>query len=164
MSDICVLGIDPGGTTGMTVVRVVGDIAVVKMAWQIDCTTGQGLVDCGNVVEALIAAETIDKIAIERFNISGRTLKLSRQYEALYMIGIVKYLVGQCDVDFVMQGPSDAKTIWGDWRINLNLDHDTLRFDAKVPKPHGLDSLRHALLASRFVGVAPELEDLEVID
>ena len=139
----------------MTVVRVIDEVAVVKMAWQIDCTTEAGLVDCGNLVEMLIRDSGIEKIGIERFNISGRTLKLSRQYEALYMIGIVKFLVGQSDVDLLMQSPADAKTIWTNQRIDANLDAETILTDVKVPKPHGLDSLRHALLASRFVGVIP---------
>ena len=161
--DICVLGIDPSGTTGMTVVAVEDGIAVVTASQQIDCSTEQGLVDCGLVVESLIRGKVIDKIAIERFNISGRTATLSRQYEALYMIGIVKFLVGQCDVDFVMQNPADAKNIWGDWRINLNIEADTLQLDVPVKKPHAQDSLRHALLGARFVGVAPSDDDLDVV-
>ena len=40
--DICVLGIDPGGTTGMTVVAVEDGIAVVTASQQIDCSTEQG--------------------------------------------------------------------------------------------------------------------------
>jgi hypothetical protein len=161
--NIYVLGIDPGGTTGMTVVHVLNEVATVQMAWQIDCSTGQGLVDCGLTVESLIRAEAIDKIAIERFNISGRTVKLSRQYEALYIIGIVKYLVGQCDVDFVMQNPADAKTIWGDRRIDWNIEAGTLQLEVPVKKPHAYDSLRHALLGAKFVGTSPGTDDTTVL-
>lgn len=52
----------------------------------------------------------VDAVAFETFTITARTLKLSRQYEPLELIGLVKYLAWKHDVEIVGQAPADAKS------------------------------------------------------
>ena len=136
-----VLGIDPGRTTGLTLIEV-------------DC---EGHVD---VLEThqLEVRETmlwlrreiragVDLIGLEQYIITARTAKLSRQTDALELIGTVKanllYLVADegVEIPLSMHSPADAKTVWSDERLKK---HDLYMLAAG----HAKDALRHALLAT----------------
>jgi hypothetical protein len=85
----------------------------------------------------------IDLLVIERYVISPRTTKNSRQYEALYVIGgaiFLARLLGDIDggVPIRMQASSDAKRAYPDEALE--------GWDIKGG--HAKDALRHALLAT----------------
>jgi hypothetical protein len=151
--EVNVLGIDPGGTTGLAWVNAT-DECVEVLGWsQIDVRDDTGLAAFGDLMETLM--DVNDVVAIERFFISPRTLTQTRQPDALYIIGLVKYLCLKLGPKFVMQSASDAKNIWTDDRLKANIDSGFLVGSPKKVKRHAIDALRHALLAARVVGTVP---------
>lgn len=53
--------------------------------------------------------ECIVTLVCERYTIQPRTLKNTRQYDALEVTGALRYRCSQLGIDFVQYGPSDAK-------------------------------------------------------
>lgn len=142
-----VLGVDPGGTTGVVLLDV--------EHWQV---LFAGELSFSATVEYLYA-ELIDRIppapdvvAFEKFTITQRTLKLTRQYEALELIGIGRAFCQLAGIEFVRpQTSSDAKTVWNDDRLHYVHLYDAVRGG------HARDALRHALLCAQRKGRVPAL-------
>ena len=128
-----ILGIDPGSTTGLVMLAD----GAVAYSEQISFT------DVGEKVEILIA--TADGIGIEQYIITPSTAKKTRQYDALYTIGIVIFLSRRMGVPMRLQKAADAKNAY----TNEHL-HQLGLFDS-VTGPHARDALRHALLANRMM-------------
>jgi hypothetical protein len=84
----------------------------------------------------------IDLLVIERYVISPRTTKNSRQYEALYVIGGAIFLARLAgfdpEVPIRMQAASDAKQAYPNEALT----------EWSVSGGHAKDALRHALLAT----------------
>jgi hypothetical protein len=132
------LGIDPGGTTGFCLIE---DSMVVD--------------DAEIEFDDLLTDEYMDefiyrsnRVAIERFFLTARSVKLSRQPEALYVTGIAMYLASRLRIPVTLQSAADAKSAF----TNEHLREMGL-FRA-VTGPHARDALRHALLAERRMKLA----------
>jgi hypothetical protein len=92
-----------------------------------------------------------DLVGLEQYIITARTAKLSRQTDALELIGAVKanllYALTDngVEVPLSMHSPADAKSVWSDDRLKK---HDLYMLAAG----HAKDALRHALLATERAG------------
>ena len=126
-----VLGIDPGKTTGWVVVDTDNVILHGQVAFD----------DAPKLLDSLIV--TVNFVAIERFTIGPRTLQLSRQMEAVYVIGGTIFLCELSEVPWGLQTPADAKAAFTDDYLK------TIEMFDKVAGRHARDALRHALLAIR---------------
>lgn len=138
-----VLGVDPGGTTGMAVVELDDDrlFSEARVTW----TAALGPQEAGEQIEWwMYKRKRIDMVAIERFTIAGRTLGKSRQTDALEIIGVTKFLGWKYDVQVDLQSPADAKNVWTDKRLREEGLWRTNR--------HVRDALRHALLGHQRRG------------
>jgi hypothetical protein len=130
-----ILGVDPGKKTGLVMVQ----------DGEVDWFREVVFADMPAALEETVGEANI--VAIEKFTISPRTLAGSRQYEALWVTGMVIYAIDRIDpeIKFTLQTPADAKSAFSD---------DYLReiemYDA-VKGGHARDALRQALLAQRRV-------------
>lgn len=131
MNHDVVLGVDPGGTTGLCLLRVdppeVMDFAQVKWSELLDVAHGWVL--------------RSRAIVCERYTITQRTARYSQQPEALMAIGIFYYLAHQAEVPMILQTPADAKTAFPNPYLN--------ELGLRVTGPHARDALRHACLLVR---------------
>jgi hypothetical protein len=140
-----VLGVDPGATTGLALIDVAesGNTLVVE--------THQLAVK-ETMLWLRRELPTVDLVGVEKYIITQRTAKLSRQTDALEIIGVVKanllYILTDLgiEVPLSMHTPADAKTVWNDERLKK---HDLYR---QAPG-HAKDALRHALLATERAGL-----------
>ena len=129
-----VLGVDPGGNTGLCLLRIGAHIEPEVM-------------DFGQVTwpQILGVAESwvvrCDAVACERYTITQRTAQLTRQPEALYVIGMLYFLAEAAQVPMVLQSPADAKAAFSNDRLK--------ELGLKVTGRHAKDALRHACLLVR---------------
>lgn len=129
---VTILGVDPGGTTGLCVLSVEADRCIVEWSGQFEQE------EAGQWIETWIHLNRVDAVAIERYTIAGRTLTRSRQTAALELIGVTKFLGWKHDVLVELQSPADAKNVWTDKRLR---EHGL-----QVNGVHARDALRHAAL------------------
>lgn len=129
-----IAGVDPGKTTGVAVINWDGENFPTPPAeyYQVEYPALPGF------MQEFIPQ--IDLLVVERFTISGRTVKASRQYEALYAIGGILFLADLYHRPMRLQMASDAKTAYTDDRLK--------ELGWYVPKRHARDAIRHALLAT----------------
>ena len=130
-----ILGVDPGLTTGLALIEFSPVKILVAAELDPDAVS--------QWVHALLVdteSDPVVAIAIERFTITARTIKLSRQNDALEVIGAVKAMVTITGgtVLTATQTPSDAKSTWPTERLKLH--------DLNVKGGHARDALRHAML------------------
>jgi hypothetical protein len=131
-----ILGVDPGGTTGLVLLDPV-DPTVLSYS-QLDLKSGDTWAGALTIAVALA-----DVIAAERFTISQRTIQHTRQHDALDVLGALRYLSVIEHKQLRLQMASDAKAAFSnDVLKKLGL------FDS-VTGEHARDALRHALLAAR---------------
>lgn len=136
-----ILGVDPGGTTGLTLVNTSNEPWRVSPS-QVDFRGGVA------ALYLLFKDTEIDGVAVEKYTIAPRTLSRTRQTDALEMIGFVRGLCILHGVEFKLQTPADAKLVWSDVRLKEN--------GLWVPKQeHARDALRHALTYLQRLGVTP---------
>lgn len=130
-----VLGIDPGGTTGLALVEFGdGSINVLVAAELSRVAAYQWIRHTLDDVDAPVLA-----VAVERYSITARTSKLTQQPDALKVIGASESEAIHAGVQFfVEQASADAKTAWTSERLK---EHDL-----KVIGGHARDALRHAML------------------
>lgn len=131
------IAVDPGKTTGVATWYL--DRAFEEpMATQIE-----GSLDFCDYVHALLAGHYDDDIVIicEKYTINAGTLKKSRQYDPLEIIGTLRWFAHQYEIDFVLQSPAEAK------RFATN---DKLKkIGWYTPgRDHAADAMRHLLLYS----------------
>ncbi len=121
-----VFAIDPGVTTGWAWCRID----------TLDITTGH--VDqmpfCAQAHEWLT---TRTAVVIERYTITERTIKLSRQSASLEIIGAVRYFAYDQGAPFIMQLPVEAKSF---------LPNPQLKKLWWSTNDHERDALRHLFL------------------
>lgn len=137
------LAVDPGGTTGLASVGWYdnGDPCDFTSnekpkpyeAWL------QGL-------EGVILQVPPDAIVCERFTITSQTLTKAREYDALYIIGTLKYLCAREGITFALQSPSDAKRFCSDDRLKK------IGWWKSTAGGHANDAARHAFLYSAKAG------------
>lgn len=121
-----VLAVDPGGTTGWALWD--GESAYVQ--W------GQipgGIDGVASLAEYMGYA---DVVVIEKYTIGGRTVKFSRQTDALEITGALKYRARERSIEVVMQQPAEAKRLFTDERLRA---HGWWA----VGEEHARDALRH---------------------
>lgn len=139
------IGIDPGNTTGCF--RVDGEHPRNWEAVQLD-----------DPVAVLDWVRTIiedgpTEVAIERFNISQRTIMTKRELVALDVIGAVKVLCAASNVYCIMQNASEAKRFTNHYLRGIGWYSPN--------QPHANDAARHAflLVLHRCPGILNELVD-----
>ena len=137
-----ILGLDPGKTTGAAMIDWDGasippEPTSLVFAEQISFSMLPQWVDM------TLNDYAVDLIVVERFFISERTIRSTRQMEPIYAIGGVLFLSSLRGLDVVMQAASDAKTAYPNEALA----------GWKVKGPHAKDALRHALLATHRRGV-----------
>ena len=139
-----VLAVDPGKRSGWVLLDDSSD-PIVGM---------RGTVEFGKAAKVFGGlVPTTDVVVAERYTISQRTLRLSRQPDALYVIGGLVFLSQLHDKPMLLQNPSDAMLAFSD---------DVLRAMGAfswVRGPHTRDALRHGLLylRSRRLDKPPKL-------
>lgn len=128
-----IIGVDPGGTTGL--VKVLNGEVV-----------DEGQLDFIGAVRWLNSEIPLaDLVVVERFVISGRTMTGSRDgaMDAIHLIGVCRALGELYTVPVMQQTPADAKNAFNDDVLRRTGYYD------KVKGRHARDALRHALLAIR---------------
>ena len=137
-----IIGVDPGGLTGLVLYRGPGTrIYHAQLPFE-------------EAVQWLATeVPAADLVAVERFTIAGRTLSGTRAgaNDATQMIGACRALCVLHGVKFTLQSPADAKNAFND-RVLKDIS-----VYSDVTGGHARDALRHALLAERrFPGLTEE--------
>ena len=143
-----IMGVDPGGTTGITIIKTEWDDSRYDppptahvMNTQIEASWGTGPESVGWKIRDLIEIYNPDLIALEKFIITQQTVRYTRQPDALWIIGGVRFIADTFMIPVHMQPASLAKTTWDATRLKES-------GWAKVVKAkHARDGLRHALTA-----------------
>lgn len=126
-----VLGIDPGGATGVALVEV----SPLRILVAEEYSTVDMLTNLRPLVRRA------DLVSIERYTISQRTLKLTRQLDALYLIGATIMVCFEEGVPLELEMPVNAKTAF---------PNEVLKsYGVWHSSRHVRDALRHALIALR---------------
>lgn len=142
------MGVDPGGTTGVVIVdvpwddkRYTPDVSTFVADAQLPATWGDGPTSIGPEMRRVIDHESPDLLAIEQFTITQRTVRHTRQPDALWIIGGLRFLADIEGIPVHMQPASLAKTTWDNDRLK-----ETGWYEV-VKRKHARDALRHALTA-----------------
>jgi hypothetical protein len=130
------LGLDPGGMTGCVTLQWDGTKPHPGMPIGYDQIAFK---DMPAWLDSVVSTGWPDLIVVERFFITPRTVKYTRQPEALYVIGGTLFLADLHDIPVRMQSAADAKTAWPNERLK----------DWPVKGRHAKDALRHVLLATQ---------------
>lgn len=144
-----VMGIDPGGTTGIAIIDVEWDDTRYEPApakshvfdTQIEAVWDTDVNSVALNMQYLIDAYEPDLLAVEKFIITQQTVRFTRQPDALWIIGGVRFLADIRGIPVHMQPASLAKTTWDATRLK-----DT-GWAKVVKQKHARDALRHALTA-----------------
>jgi hypothetical protein len=141
-----ILGVDPGGTTGIAIIDVPWDNdrfepppSTHLFDTQIPAVWGDGANSVGWQIRDLIEDYAPELIAIEKFIITQNTVRFTRQPDAMWIIGGTRFLADTLSIPVHMQSASLAKTTWDATRLK-----DT-GWAKVVKKTHARDGLRHAL-------------------
>jgi hypothetical protein len=127
------LAIDPGRTTGLVVLDET-----------VPCVVESGQLSFKETLWFLDAqVRHVDFVVAERYDINARTAWLTRQMEALLVIGAAISTAELERRPIKLQGRSDAKTAFSDAVLRRLAMYDA------VTGPHARDALRHGLLAVR---------------
>ena len=89
-----ILAIDPGGTTGFVYYDENPLVHGQRDDWKAFC----------EMVEEWLDQSLIDQIVIESYQITSETIRKTRQYEPLMIIGTVYFLAGKYNVPVKLQG------------------------------------------------------------
>jgi hypothetical protein len=141
------MGIDPGGTTGVAIIEVPWDDSRYKPtpdaivdSMQLETSWG-GDDSIGKRMYNLIETFNPDLIALEKFIITMQTVRFTRQPDALWIIGGVRFVADIFGIPVHMQPASLAKTTWDAQRMKET------GWTRVVKGKHARDGLRHALTA-----------------
>lgn len=143
-----IMGVDPGGTTGIAIIDVPWDDSRYEASpdthlynTQIVSSWGTGPESVGWQMRDLIENYAPTLIALEKFIITQQTVRYTRQPDALWIIGGVRFIADTHLIPVHMQPASLAKTTWDAARLK-----DT-GWAKVVKQKHARDALRHALTA-----------------
>lgn len=150
-----ILGVDPGVTTGGALISWNGELPVNPGNAKVICVWQMEFQDVPSWAQEWIPR--VDHIAVERFHITGRTVQNTRQYEPLYVIGGIVFLL-QLNLEDAaktmtrtcpklhLNSASNAKNAWSNGRLK-----EMGFYEQTVGSPHARDALRHALLCCHSV-------------
>lgn len=143
-----IMGFDPGGTTGVCAIDVSWDNSryepgpeALVMSDQIEAVWGPRPDSVGQKINRLIEEHSPDLIVVEKFIITQQTVRFTRQPDALWIIGGIRFIADILAIPVHMQPASLAKTTWGPARLKESGWADV------VTRKHARDALRHALTA-----------------
>lgn len=144
-----IMGVDPGGTTGVAIIDVPWDDKRFEpdpqrshvFSTQLDNVWGGVDESIGRRMNSLIEEYKPDLIAVEKFIITQQTVRFTRQPDALWIIGGVRFLADIAGIPTHLQPSSLAKTTWDTARLNET------GWAKVVTRKHARDALRHALTA-----------------
>lgn len=127
-----VLAVDPGGTTGWAICDE-DHLDLVATGQERDQFAFCRMAD--RHAEGLFAAP-VDVIVCESYTVTPRTIKLTREYSALEIIGTLRYIAGMHGKRFKLQPPASAKNF---------MTNDRLRSLGwwRPGEDHARDALRH---------------------
>lgn len=130
------MGVDPGGTTGLVMIDAAADAITIEATAHLTSHPAIAWV-WGHLTD-----DRPDAVVAERFTISVRTLKGTREgpLEALYTLGALRFACQVEKVPLALQTPAAAKNAFTDARLK------DLGLYQCVSGPHERDALRHALL------------------
>lgn len=128
--EILVVGLDPGGTSGLCI-------------WQPGLDPSLREASPPETMDILrafaLGYENTVTFVVENFIITPATAKMSQQTDALELIGVVKYLCQTYDQQYVLQTPSEAKKFSTDAKLKAAGWYSP-------GLPHARDASRHVLL------------------
>jgi hypothetical protein len=143
-----IMGVDPGGTTGIAIIDVPWDESRYEPSpdthlanMQIEASWGTGPNSVGWQMRDLIENYAPNLIALEKFIITQQTVRFTRQPDALWIIGGVRFIADTLLIPVHMQPASLAKTTWDATRLKDS------GWAKVVKQKHARDALRHALTA-----------------
>lgn len=131
-----VIGVDPGGTTGLAVWSPGLKLHLVEL-------TPDDAVDW---MSEVAQGATKKHFVVERYTITPATAKMSQQHDALEIIGALKFLVRKYGHTLSMQTPAEAKGYSTDQKLK-NIGW------YQAGKPHARDASRHVLLYLSKAGI-----------
>ncbi len=143
-----IMGVDPGGTTGVAIIDVLWDESRYEpspdthvMDTQIEAVWGPGPDSIGWQLRDIIVAYRPNLIVPENFIVTNNTIRYTRQPDALWIIGGVRFIADLLMIPVHIQTASLAKTTWDSKRIT------STGWGKVVKQKHARDALRHALTA-----------------
>lgn len=143
-----IMGVDPGGTTGIAVIDVPWDETryvptpdAYVLDHQYEASWGTGENSIGQSLYDLIENQNPDLLVVEKFIITRQTIRFTRQPDALWIIGGVRFVADIFRIPVHMQPASLAKTTWDATRLKES------GWAKVVKRTHARDALRHALTA-----------------
>lgn len=144
-----IMGVDPGGTTGVTIIDVEWDDTRFEpdpaeahvMNTEIPAVWESGAESVAAKLHDLVIVYEPDLIVPENFIITQRTIRYTRQPDALWIIGGVHFIANLYSIPVHVQTASLAKTTWDSKRITSS------GWGKVVKTKHARDGLRHALTA-----------------
>lgn len=146
--NMMIMGVDPGGTTGIAIIEVPWDDSRYDPSpgtylydTQLEASWGTGPDSIGWKFRDLIETYNPDLIALEKFIITQQTVRYTRQPDALWIIGGVRFVADTFMIPVHMQPASLAKTTWDAPRLKDS------GWSKVVKQKHARDALRHALTA-----------------
>lgn len=132
-----VVGVDPGGTTGLALWSPTQGLTMRQIEGADNAV--DFLADCARTLHGAT-------FVVEKYIITPATAKLSQQHDPLEIIGAIKYLVRKYDHKLVMQSPSEAKA--------FSTNDKLKRVQWYTPgQDHARDASRHVLLYLSKVGI-----------
>lgn len=138
---LIVLAYDPGLVTGWALWNPLTQ----------DFTSGQieGRHAFYRAVEGIMDSGYRPEVVGEKFTIGPQTMKKTKQYDALYINGVVDYWAAKHGFSFTLQTPAQAKNFASDDKLK------TLGWHKPTSGGHANDASRHML--TYLVGNRPEL-------
>ena len=129
------LALDPGKVTGWAIATDNILDQTGEYEWGVFCGQLLDSLWVSTENELRFCDVKIDEVVCERFLITERTLKVARQMEPLYTIGVVVAVCKWFGVPLVFQTATEAKQLVPDSRLRL--------MGWYVPKGHARDAVRH---------------------
>lgn len=141
-----IMGIDPGGTSGVIVFRWDGSIPPTPEGSEVLVSDQIPAAGMAMWADEAIKQHKPDLIVLERFFITPRTVQYTRQPDALYIIGGMQWLAElHGGIQVKLQSAADAKNAVNNDRIK--------ELGWKIVGKHAKDAFRHVVLACHTPGL-----------
>jgi len=130
-----IIAVDPGNVTGLAWVKL------AKGNHQYFDAIELPMIVAAKMLEDRLAGNGERKIvAVEQYTVNNNTVKHSRQYDALEMIGIARYLCNKYGAEFRMQAPA-ARNLCQDGGLKK------MNWYRASPDKHMVDAAKHLAVA-----------------